>query len=148
MQSRQPPTRLPSQESEISRFANPVSDQPLHFAPLCCNPDSVSQSSSVEQPCTTSTHIGNPGEFIIRELAQMAIDLSQGRPYTAHYSLSVYFRRAALGVRALKHCTHGGSVLLRVVVPDRGQPISVLANCRLMTRPVGIRWVAQRTRLL
>src|SRR5260370_20956004 len=50
MQSRQPPIRLPPQESEISRFANPVSEQPLHFAPLCCSADSVSPSSSVEQP--------------------------------------------------------------------------------------------------
>src|SRR6266852_2196298 len=32
MATRQPPTRLPPQESEIRRFANPVSYQPLHFA--------------------------------------------------------------------------------------------------------------------
>src|SRR5271165_6428717 len=31
MQSRQPPTRLPPQESDISRFENPVSTQPHHF---------------------------------------------------------------------------------------------------------------------
>src|SRR5271165_30474 len=31
MQSRQPPTRLPPQESDISRFENPVSSQPHHF---------------------------------------------------------------------------------------------------------------------
>src|ERR1700752_5303064 len=32
IRSRQPPTRLPSQEADIRRFVNPLSDPALHFA--------------------------------------------------------------------------------------------------------------------
>src|SRR3954453_3989335 len=51
MQSRQPPSRLPSQESDISRFGNPLSEQRFISRRRCCSPDSLTLPVSVEQPC-------------------------------------------------------------------------------------------------
>src|SRR4051794_3685645 len=50
MQSRQPPSRLPPQESDIRRFENPLSEQPLHFNPLVLQSGLTPPPLSVEQP--------------------------------------------------------------------------------------------------
>src|SRR4051794_26212968 len=50
MQSRQPPSRLPPQESDISRFGNPLSEQPLHFTAPVLQHGLTHPTVSVEQP--------------------------------------------------------------------------------------------------
>src|SRR3954447_20351058 len=54
MQSRQPPSRLPPQESDIRRFENPLSEQPLHFNPLVLQSGLTPPPLSVKQPCTAT----------------------------------------------------------------------------------------------
>src|SRR3954447_18266348 len=69
MQSRQPPSRLPPQESDIRRFENPLSEQPLHFNPLVLQSGLTPPPLSVEQPWSRapapSANIGPPplGQF-------------------------------------------------------------------------------------
>src|SRR3954452_3832631 len=52
MRTRQPPTRLPPQESDIGWLGNPLSLNHFTLARRCCSPDSGQAGQSVEQPWT------------------------------------------------------------------------------------------------